>query len=421
MRVDKRTLKGKRYKKSLYMALSFSILSLASLWIWDIWNRLPSSIQVKIGEEQGLEFCVPATATIYKDQYQQRVNVNLNQELRFYGEREDTYTMQVELFGFIPFKETAVAVVKERMVTPLGYPVGVYVQTDGILVIDTGSFSSFSGKKVSPAKNILLPGDYICKVNDENVDSKEDLIEQISHCRGKSIDLEVRREEQYYKIQVMPSKDKTGEYKLGIWVRDNAQGIGTLTYMDESGNFGALGHGINDIDTTKLMEIKKGGLYKTDIISVTKGYKGSPGELTGVIAYSGRYKLGEINQNTKKGVYGSLEEENIQLKEKNIPIALKQEIEKGEAQILCTISTEPELFNVIITEIHQENDNINRGLEIKVTDERLLEVTGGIVQGMSGSPIVQNGKLVGAVTHVLVNDPTRGYGIFIENMLEAAE
>lgn len=419
--MDKKTLKGNRYKKSLYVALSFSILSLAGLWIWDMWNRLPSSIQVRVGEEQELEFYVPATATIYKNQSNERVNVNLNQELKFYGEQEDIYTMQVDLFGFIPFKETAVSVVKDKTVTPLGYPVGVYVQTDGILVIDTGSFLGSTGKKVSPAKNILLPGDYICKVNGEIVVSKEELIEQISQCGGEIIVLEVRREEKYYEIQVLPSRDKSGEYKLGIWVRDNAQGIGTLTYVDGNGNFGALGHGINDIDTTKLMEIKEGGLYKTDIISVTKGYKGSPGELTGVIAYAGRYRLGEINRNTKKGVYGSLEEENIQIQDQSIPVALKQEIQKGEAQILCTISTEPELFNVIITEIHIENDNINRGLEIKVTDERLLDVTGGIVQGMSGSPIIQDGKLVGAVTHVLVNDPTRGYGIFIENMLEAAK
>ncbi len=166
------------------------------------------------------------------------------------------------------------------------------------------------------------------------------------------------------------------------------------------------------------MEMKEGGLYKADIISITKGTKGSPGELTGVIAYSNRYKLGEIYQNTKRGVYGVLETENIAMEEQAVSIALKQEIEKGEAQILCTLSTEPEVFDIEITSIHQENDNINRGLELKVTDERLLETTGGIVQGMSGAPILQNGRIVGAVTHVLVNDPTRGYGIFIENMLE---
>lgn len=418
MKVNKMTKRGKIYKSFLYISLSLSILSLGGTWIWDIWNKVPSNIHVRAGVEQGLEFCVPATATIYKNQEQGQVNVDLNRELTFYGEAEDTYTMQVELFGFIPFKQSAVSVIQEKKVTPIGYPVGVYVETDGVLVIDTGSFLSDKEKKVAPAKNLLLPGDYIYEVNQENIESKDELMEKIRECNGEMIVLGIRRDENFYKVEIEPIKDKKGEYKLGIWVRDNAQGIGTLTFADENGYFGALGHGINDVDTTNLMEMKEGGLYKADIISITKGTKGSPGELTGVIAYSDRYKLGEIYQNTQRGVFGMVEQKNMDMVEGAVSIVLKQEIEKGAAQILCTISTEPELFDVEITAIHQENDNINRGLELKVTDERLLETTGGIVQGMSGAPILQNGRIIGAVTHVLVNDPTRGYGIFIENMLE---
>lgn len=418
MKIDKKTSKGRFYKYFLYITLSLSMTAMGVTWIWDIWNKVPSNIHVRAGVEQGLEFYVPATATIYKNQEQGQVNVDLNQQLTFYGEIEDTYTMQVDLFGFIPFKESEVSVIQEKKVTPIGCPVGIYVQTDGVLVIDTGSFTSENGKKVFPAKNLLLPGDYICKVNQEDIENKEELIKKIEKCNGQSLMLKVRREEQFYDVEVTPIQDKNDEYKLGIWVRDNAQGIGTMTFMDESGYFGALGHGINDVDITNLLEMKEGGLYKTDIISITKGIKGSPGELTGVIAYSNRYKLGEIYQNTKKGVYGVLNEENAEIEKQSIPIALKQEIEKGDAQILCTISTQPELFDIKITAIHQENDNINRGLEIEVTDERLLETTGGIVQGMSGAPILQNGRLVGAVTHVLVNEPTKGYGIFIERMLE---
>lgn len=417
MKVNGATKRGKIYRFFLYTGLSLSILSLAGAWMWNTWNKVPSYIRVRAGEEQGLKFYVPATATIYKNEEQGQVNVDLNQQLTFYGETEDTYTMQVDLFGFIPFKQSEVSVIQEKKVIPMGYPVGIYVQTDGILVIDTGSFVSESGKKVSPAKNILLPGDYIYRVNQESVERKSELMEKIEACEGENIVLSVRRENACYTVEIEPEKDKTGEYKLGIWVRDNAQGIGTLTFADENGYFGALGHGINDIDTTNLMEMKNGGLYRADIISITKGTKGSPGELTGVIAYSNKYRLGEIRQNTQRGVYGMLEIENSK-EEEPVSIALKQEIEKGKAQILCTLSTEPEFFDVEITAIHQENDNVNRGLELKVTDERLLETTGGIVQGMSGSPIIQDGKIVGAVTHVLVNDPTRGYGIFIENMLE---
>lgn len=420
MKIDKNQKRGRIYRKILYIGFGVSAMTLCSTWIWDIWNKVPSNIHVRAGQEQGLEFYVPATATIYKNQNQEKVSVDLNQELTFYGEAEDTYTMEVNLFGFIPFKQTAVSVIQEKKVIPIGEPVGIYVQTDGVLVIDTGSFLSENEKKVSPAKNLLLPGDYIYEVNKETIAGKEELMEKIENCKGRSLNLGIRRDEKIYEVQIEPLKDKKGEYKLGIWVRDNAQGIGTLTFADENGYFGALGHGINDADTTNLMEMKDGGLYKADIISITKGTKGDPGELTGVIAYSNNYKLGEIYQNTKAGVYGVLNTETIEKQESSVPIALKQEVEKGEAKMLCTISNEPELFDIEITAIHLENDNVNRGLEITVTDERLLNITGGIVQGMSGSPIIQDGKLIGAVTHVLVNDPTMGYGIFIENMLDAA-
>ena len=420
MRVDRRTNKGKKYQSFLCGCLCLTIVFSIIMWVWNIWNKVPSNILVRAGVEQGLEFFVPATATIYKNETKGQVNIDLNRAITFYGEAEDTYTMKVDLFGFIPFKESAVSVIQEKKVTPLGYPVGIYVQTDGILVINTGSFQSSKGKKVSPAKNLLLPGDYIYEVNQKKVESKEELMNIIEECAGQKLVLGVRRKDAFYNIEVEAIEDKTGEYKLGIWVRDSAQGIGTLTFADENGYFGALGHGINDVDTTNLMEMKEGGLYKADIISITKGEKGSPGELTGVIAYSNKYKLGGIWQNTQKGVYGILETDEIQLSKQAVSIALKQEIEEGEAQVLCTLSTEPELFDVEITAIHLENDNVNRGLELKVTDKRLLETTGGIIQGMSGAPILQEGRIVGAVTHVLVNDPTRGYGIFIESMLEEA-
>lgn len=416
MKIDKITLKGKKKRYRLGMFFCVSMVAWGSMWIWNIWNKVPSNIHLRAGVEQGLEFYVPATATIYKNRRQ--VNVNLNQQIRFYGETEDTYTMKVELFGFIPFKQSEVSVIQEKKVKPIGSPVGIYVQTDGILVIDTGTFQAENGKKVSPAKNVLLRGDYICEINEKNIDSKSQLMEIIGNCNGEVLNLKVRRQKEYCNVVIEPQKDKKGEYKLGIWVRDNAQGIGTITFADENGNFGALGHGINDIDTTNIMEMKEGALYKADILSVTKGAKGSPGELTGVIAYSSRYKLGEIYQNTSNGVYGVLDQKVMGMEEEAVAIALKQEIRKGKAYILCTVSTEPEIFEVEITDVHLENENINRGLELKVTDEKLLEATGGIVQGMSGSPIIQDGKLVGAVTHVLVNDPTRGYGIFIENMLE---
>ena len=210
----------------------------------------------------------------------------------------------------------------------------------------------------------------------------------------------------------------SGEWKLGIWIRDNAQGIGTLTYIDTDNTFGALGHGINDVDTSTLMQLGEGTLYKTEIVGITRGQDGSPGELTGYIEYNNENIIGEITENTAEGIFGICKDVIMeQTIYDPIPIALKQEVETGPAQIICSVTGEPKFYDIEIEELHLEEDNVNRGLVLKITDEELLTLTGGIIQGMSGSPIIQNGKLIGAVTHVLVQDAASGYGIFIENML----
>lgn len=236
---------------------------------------------------------------------------------------------------------------------------------------------------------------------------------------GEAVRLTVERNGEIMDLQIKPQRDVNNAYKIGVWVRDNAQGVGTMTYIDNQGNFGALGHGINDVDTSTLMHMEGGMLYETSIIEIKKGEVGNPGEMTGMIVYSDDRILGEIDSNSSRGIFGSCNSRALALgAEEPLPIGLKQEIEKGPAQILCTVDGSPKYYDVEITEIHLDHDNVNRGIELKVVDERLLEITGGIVQGMSGSPIIQNGKFIGAVTHVLVQDSSRGYGIFIENMLE---
>lgn len=228
----------------------------------------------------------------------------------------------------------------------------------------------------------------------------------------------LRRGEEITEVKIKPEGNPNGEWKLGIWIRDNAQGIGTLTYVDTDETFGALGHGINDVDTSTLMLLEEGALYKTEIIGITRGEDGSPGELTGYIEYENENIIGEITENTAEGIFGVCKEEIVQQTSfAPIPIALKQEVVIGPAQIICSVTGEPQYYDIVIEELHLEEGNINRGLVIKITDEELLALTGGIIQGMSGSPIIQNGKLVGAVTHVLVQDSASGYGIFIENML----
>lgn len=417
MRVDKHKQQGRIRYRFFLLGLTLLGLTLAGVWILELWNRVPSDIRVRAGQAEGLNFYLPATATIYKEDKETLLNVNLNRELTFYGEEEGSYTMEVQLFGLIPFKEASLSVIQDTRLTPVGTPIGIYVHTRGVLVVDTGEFEDERGKEVAPAKGVLKSGDYIETINGTILEDKGQLMEMVADSEGKTLSLEVKRDGEYMNLDILPGKNQQGEYKLGIWVRDNAQGIGTMTFVDERGYFGALGHGINDMDTAQLMELKAGGLYKTEIVAINKGRAGNPGELSGVIAYAEKNRLGEILQNSYRGIYGKVETEGLELKEEAMPIALKQEIEEGPAQILCTLMGSPSYYEVEILKINEENSQINRGLEIKVTDEELLEITGGIIQGMSGSPIIQNGKLVGAVTHVMVNDPTRGYGIFIEEML----
>ena len=256
-------------------------------------------------------------------------------------------------------------------------------------------------------------------MNGTEVTKKDELISRIENSDGGEQILTIRRGEECFDVKIRPVRDQTGKYKLGVWVRDNAQGVGTMTYIDSQGNFGALGHGINDVDTSTLMEMNDGTLYQTEIISIQKGTAGHPGEMTGMIVYSDDRILGDITSNSVRGIFGRCNNKALALgTEEALPIGLKQEIEKGPARILCTVDGTTRYYDIEITELHLDHDNVNRGIELKVTDPELIALTGGIVQGMSGAPIIQNGKIVGAVTHVLVQDSTRGYGIFIENMLE---
>ena len=243
----------------------------------------------------------------------------------------------------------------------------------------------------------------------------------VKNNKGEPMELEILRNKQILTRSMKPIKTDDGSYKLGIWVRDNIQGIGTMTCVTEQGSFVALGHGISDIDTGKQLNISNGTLYNTKILGIQKGAVGNPGELKGVIDYRETEKIGNIMVNSTIGIRGMLFNKKDQdLIGQRYPIGLKQEIECGPAQLLCDVGDGTTYYNIEIEDIRYHAKEENQNYKIIVTDENLLKKTGGIVQGMSGSPVIQNGKLVGAVTHVLVNDPTRGYGIFIENMLETA-
>ena len=418
------------YKRLLYLMLTFGVVSIVISLYYCMWLSVPSTIMIKAGVDQKLDFNIPATGELYKEAVEVSGNVNssvntndsiymdLRKSITIKANQIDQYKLQLKLFGMIPLKEVDVEVIQNIMLKPAGIPIGIYVQTKGVLVVGVGEFEGESGQKCYPGKYIFQTGDYILEINDEEITTKRQLIETISHCEGQEMVFQLQRGDAVIEVKARPELNQNGEYKMGIWVRDNAQGVGTMTYIDEQGCFGALGHGINDIDTSTLMTLSRGILYHTEIIGITRGTTGSPGELTGFIEYDDNNIMGEITANTIKGIFGICSPEITQSAEYDyLPIGLKQEIKKGPAQIVCSLGGDVETYDVEIIDINLEKDNINRGIVIEITDPELLSITGGIVQGMSGSPIIQNDKLIGAVTHVLVQDPTKGYGIFIENML----
>lgn len=390
-------------------------------------NKVPDEIRLIKGKEQKLSLLVPVSGEIapvgnfgQEKLQKMQLAVSLDRPVTFQSSETGSYTFKCRLFGMIPLKSVNVNVIEESLLTPVGIPIGIYVKADGVLVLETGEIKGTDGMGYKPAAAILQKGDYIESVNGVDIENKRELVAAVKESGGEELILTVRREMQEFDVKVLPVLSADQEYKIGVWVRDNVQGIGTLTYIDEDLEFGALGHGINDIDTAELLELGSGTLYQTDIISVVRGESGSPGELMGVIDYLPENEIGVITKNTDHGVFGQGSDVLLEAASmSSYPAAMKQEIETGPAQILCSINGQAELYDVEITKVNMNStgEDINRGIVLKVTDERLLTLTGGIVQGMSGSPILQNGKLIGAVTHVFVQDATKGFGIFIEEML----
>ena len=395
----RRKRRQKIYRASLLVALFISLGFLGFYSYRYYYDQIPEVLRIKEGEEIAPDFGAPYTMS------EPIVNAN-------------GYSVSVKLLGIVPLKDVGIRVVEDEKIIPAGIPVGLYVEFDGLLVSAVGEFVTDSGETVAPSREILLPGDYIETVNGDKVTTKEAFIAVVEKSDGKPLWLTVRRDGSSFDAQVMPRRNEEGAYKIGVWVKDNAQGIGTLTYVDADGNFGALGHAIGDVDTTKELEISDGSIFAARIVDVKMGEKGTPGEMTGMVSYNRSMMLGDIDANGGRGLFG---ESNTKcygyLSEEALPIGLKQEIVLGPAQIYCTVGEKPGYYGVEITRVHVDDEHLNRGIELTVTDPELLSITGGIIQGMSGSPIIQDGKIVGAVTHVLVNDPTKGYGIFIEEMM----
>ena len=414
MRVSER--RKRRYQLFLYAFLGFAL----GMFLWASYSyyeqKIPNIIRIQAGTSQRIDLKVPASGVLNVDS--DKV-IALNQPVTIVaGESPDTCQMELRLFGVLPLKSIDIEVIENTRLIPVGQPIGIYMKTQGVLVIDTGTFEGPQGQEQSPSVYKLQAGDYVMAMDGVAVTGKRQIKEYVENGSGRDIVLQVSRNEKIIQVRISPMQDQNGVYKIGTWLRDSAQGIGTMTFLDEELHFGALGHGINDTDTGELLQLGSGLLYHTEIVAIRKGERGTPGELTGIIEYQPEQVSGVIMSNTEEGIYGVASQAFADsITTQALPVGLKQDVKEGDAQILCNIDGQTKYYDVRITRLMSNAENLNRQIALTVTDEELLQLTGGIVQGMSGAPIIQDGRIIGAVTHVLVNDSTSGYGIFIENML----
>lgn len=329
---------------------------------------------------------------------------------------------------------------------------GIYEQTEGVLVVNTTEVTDEDGKKVNPADKKVQCGDYILSVNGRTVADKEELSEAVndimkeydesgtvesqkeiidenktnnseikSEINKRTVRIKFLRGGEKMSADITPVRMDDGRYYMGIWVKDDLAGIGTITYYTKDGRFGALGHGIGDgTQSGNLLYANSGDLYSMKLTKIKKGKAGAPGEIGGVVYFGKKSHIGTLDCNSNLGIYGQLDSDELSeyaAEDTYYLVAGKDEIHTGSAQMISEISGKLEKYNLEITNIDRKATDTNKGMELKVTDDRLIELSGGIVQGTSGSPIIQDGKIIGAVTHVFVDDPTGGYGICIDEML----
>lgn len=330
-----------------------------------------------------------------------------------------TYSASLRLFGLFPIKSIAVKVVDTPVVVPCGTPFGIKMFTDGVLVVGMSDVDTANGP-YNPARSAgIKVGDVIESIDGEKVNRTEEVASHVEKSGGKTMHFVIRRDNLSFTVSFVPAKSvNESRYKAGLWVRDSSAGIGTMTFYDAQEQvFGGLGHAVCDVDTGEILPIASGEIVPARIYSVEPGISGDPGELRGGFEEG---LLGNLHINCETGVYGRLS--RVPVNNPAIPVAMKQQVHTGEAQIITTIDgVNPQTFTIRIDQVRYNDSSPTRNMVIVITDKTLLEKTGGIVQGMSGSPILQDGRLVGAVTHVFVNDPTKGFAIFAENMLKTAD
>lgn len=325
--------------------------------------------------------------------------------------------MTVSVLG-IPVRNVAATVVPDTKVVPMGMTVGIRIDITGLLVLGTGAVTTKDGESVHPSEGRVKAGDIITKIDDRELTDHTQIQEHLAaHTPGESVTLSILRGGEMTSVDLTPVLDEDSSVKIGLWVRDSAKGIGTITYVNPAdSSLGALGHGVIDVDTKQLIPIKQGHLYRADVVAVKRGKKGSPGELVGDVDLNA--PIGRITQNTNVGLFGTVDKESP-ITGTPMKIALRTDVREGPATILSNVNgSEIRQYDIFIERVNRFAEDDSKGMVIRITDQGLISRTNGIVQGMSGCPIIQNGRVIGAVTHVFVQNPLRGYGIFIENMMK---
>ena len=405
-------------KKNLILLFIIFLLLILLAYVTNI-TSIPDSVILFEDDELSLE-TIAGVKIQEKSNDAIEASTKLNDDKVSNNSLDNKKEYNLSLLG-VNLKTITANIIPETRVVPLGDLVGLKLYTKGVLVVGISEIKGEDNKNYKPYEEAgIEQGDSIIKINDENIESTEDLLECVSKTNGKTMSVTYIKDGEEIEKTITPVKTSKNTYKLGIWVRDAGAGVGTLSFYDETTNtIASLGHGIQDVDTEEMLDISSGEFVTAEIINVKKGEENNPGRIEGTIEDS--KNLGTVYSNTRFGVYGKINnknELNIDTS-KAIKVALRNEIKEGDAKIICTLEDgKKEEYNVRIQKIFKNNNENNKSMIVKVTDERLLEKTGGIIQGMSGSPIIQNGKMIGALTHVLVSDPTMGYGVFADLMLK---
>lgn len=412
----------KKPKKILF-AFSISITMVLAMITAQVYYNLPKKISFMQYDNSTCPFSsfvqgkVSDPSLVVSQSSDTRITNLENGSTKFDTNNVGVYDVNLSLFGWIPIKQVSVEVREPMRVVVGGNLLGLKMDTDGVVVVGLSHVINKQSQKLTPMENAGIHiGDQIEELNGTSVDSIHQLVDVVERSQGVDIPVVYKHNGAMKKTTVTPVMSRDGTYKLGAWVRDSSAGIGTMTfYNPQNGSFGALGHAICDVDTGETIKIAGGTVLPCEIRKVTKSEKGSPGRLEGSLLAPSQY--GSILSNIDTGIYGKINTGDFN-DQQTMEVGSSFSVKEGPATILCSLDGKTIHSYQIMIEKKSVNTVSSKGMIIKVTDPALLEKTGGIIQGMSGSPIIQNNKLVGAVTHVFINDPTRGYGIFIENMLD---